>query len=403
MSVTSVPAATHTPTPTLTATPTPTQAATATATATPPPTTTTGGAPSDLSAVASPLDQSGATSLISATQFLYSGPHAAQTGVASGAIELDRTAVLRGVVLTRDGQPLSGVTITILGHPEFGQTVSRDSGQFDLAVNGGGLLTVTYAKDGYLPVQRQAQAPWQDYAVLPDVRLVAYDPHVTTIDLSASNSTPVQVAQGRVVSDTNGTRQAALLFTQGTTAMLAMSDGATQPLSTLTVRATEYTVGAQGPQAMPAALPPSSGYTYAADFSTDEALAAGAITTTFSQPVPVYVQNILHFGVGSPVPAGYYDRVQGHRVASQNGLVIGIIAITTTNGMTEAELDVGAGQPATATTLAALGITDAERAQLARLYPVGTSLWRAPITHFSPWDFNWPFGPPPGAQPPKQP
>ena len=31
----------------------------------------------------------------------------------------------------------------------------------------------------------------------------------------------------------------------------------------------------------------------------------------------------------------------------------------------------------------------------------GTELWRIPIMHFTPWDHNWPYGPPPGAQPPK--
>ena len=43
----------------------------------------------------------------------------------------------------------------VLNHPEFGQTLSRADGIFDLAVNGGGLLTVDYQKAGYLKVQRQ--------------------------------------------------------------------------------------------------------------------------------------------------------------------------------------------------------------------------------------------------------
>jgi len=34
---------------------------------------------------------------------------------------------------------------------------------FDIAVNGGGLLTVNYEKAGYLSAQRQVQVPWQDY------------------------------------------------------------------------------------------------------------------------------------------------------------------------------------------------------------------------------------------------
>ena len=41
-------------------------------------------------------------------------------------------------------------------------------------------------------------------------------------------------------------------------------------------RATEYTVGANATAAMPAMLPPISAYTYAAELSVDEAIAAGA-------------------------------------------------------------------------------------------------------------------------------
>ena len=107
-------------------------------------------------------------------------------GVAPGTIDPPRAAVLRGQVLDRDGAPLPGVTITILGHPEFGQTLSRADGMFDLAVNGGGLLTVNYAKAGFLPAQRQVEVPWQDYAWLPDVVLIPLDSQVTTIDLTAA-------------------------------------------------------------------------------------------------------------------------------------------------------------------------------------------------------------------------
>ena len=49
----------------------------------------------------------------------------------------------------------------------------------------------------------------------------------------------------------------------------------------------------------------------------------------------------------------------------------------------------------------ALGITDAERQQLATLYPqTPKQLWRVPMTHFTPWDCNWPYGPPHDAESP---
>ena len=185
------------------------------------------------------------------TSFLYTGPNAIQTGVAPGTIEARRVTVMRGKVMTRDNQPLAGVTITVLGHPEFGQTGSRADGQFDIAANGGGYLTIEYSKAGYLPVQRTVNTPWQDFVMAPDVVMVALDAQATTVNLGSA--APMQVARGSVVTDQDGTRQATVLFPQGTTATMVMPNGTTQTLTTATVRATEYTVGANGPQAMPGA------------------------------------------------------------------------------------------------------------------------------------------------------
>ncbi len=356
---------------------------------------------SDVSSVVSvtyspPLDQTVATTMHDATEFLYTGDNPIQTGVEEGTIEPRRVAVLRGKVLTRDGEPLPGVTITMLNHPEYGQTLSRADGMFDLAVNGGGYLTVDCEKDGHLPAQRQANVPWQDYVRLPDVVLIPLDTQVTVVDFSE----PMQAAQGSSVTDECGTRQAALLFPQDTQASMVMPDGSTQPLTSFSVRATEYTVGENGPKAMPAELPPQSGYTYCVEFSADEALAAGAKDVQFDRPVINYLENFLGASVGSIVPVGYYDRTKGAWIPSDNGLVIEILSIN--GGLAELDVD-GSGQMADAQALADLGITDAERQRLAGLYEPDQSLWRVSITHFSPWDCNWPYGPPEDAEPPDQP
>src|SRR5207248_588694 len=79
---------------------------------------------------------------------------------------------------------------------------------------------------------------------------------------------------------------------------------------TLHLRASEYTVGTGGSQAMPAPLPANSGYTYAVELSADEAQAAGATEVRFGQPLPLYVEHVLRFPVGASVPAGYYDRAK---------------------------------------------------------------------------------------------
>jgi YD repeat-containing protein len=148
---------------------------------------------------------------------------------------------------------------------------------------------------------------------------------------------------------------------------------------------------------MPAALPPSSGYTYAVELSADEALAAGATAVRFSQPVFQYVENFLGFPVGGIVPVGSHDPIKAAWIPSANGRVIKILSLS--GGL--AQLDTtGAGS---ADNGVALGVTDAERQQLATLYRAGQGLWRVPITHFSPWDYNWPYGPPTDAKAPTTP
>jgi hypothetical protein len=338
------------------------------------------GLPDDPAVVAPTSDQTVAGDIASDTQFLYTGPDPFQTGVVSGTIAVTRTAVLRGRVLTDDSAALSGVTITILDHPEYGQTLTRADGMFDMVVNGGGLLTINYSKDGYLPVQRSVTTPWRDYAWLPGVVMVSLDPIVNTVTLTGTSE--LQVAQGSPVTDADGTRQATLLFPANVTGTMVLSDGTQLPLTTLHVRASEYTIGANGPKALPGPLPANSGYTYAVEYSVDEALATGATDVRFSQPIVSYVENFIGFPVGGIVPAGYYDREKAAWIASDNGRIIKIIDVT--NGHADLDID-GDNLADDASTL---GVTDAERQRLASEYPVGQELWRVPIAHFTPWDFN---------------
>jgi RHS repeat-associated protein len=345
--------------------------------------------PPDPTTVATPIDPTVATSLFDVTAFLYTGANPIQTGVAAGTITAQRAAVLRGQVRDRSGFPIPGVTVTVLNHPEFGHTLTRPDGLFDLAINGGGWVTVTYSKAGFVPSQRQVTVPWQDFVVAPTVVLVPLDAQVTTI---TGNASTMQMARGSVVTDSSGTRQATLLFPANTTAMMTLPGGGTQPLSTLNVRASELTVGPTGPQAMPQDLPRSSAYTYAVDVTVDEALAAGATTVQFNQPVVTYLENFLNWSVGAVVPVGYYDRTRDVWVPSANGQVIKIFSVTgglanvDTNG--DGAIDTG------------LGLTTDERQRLASLYAVNQTLWRVPITHLTPYDFNGGYAPIVGAKDP---
>jgi RHS repeat-associated protein len=356
------------------------------------------GLPPDPVTVAPQNDPTVGSNLRTSTAFLYTGANPIQTGVAPNVISVQRAAVLRGKVVTRDGAPLPGVALTVIGHAEFGQTLSRADGLFDMAVNGGTFLSVRYDRSGFLSAQRQIYVPLQDFALLPDVAMIPLDSQVTSVDLAANVA--IQVARGNPVTDADGTRQSTLFFNQGTTATMVLPNGSTQSLTRLAIRATEFTVGPNGKAAMPGELPPASGYTYAVELTADEAIAAGAKTVIFSQPVIQYLENFLNFPVGLAVPAGFldrerslgfYNRATSAWIASENGRVIQITGIT--NGLATVDT-VGAGS------LPPLTLSDTERQQLATLYTSGQTLWRVPIPHFSPWDFNWPFGLPPDARSP---
>ncbi|NMQ17856.1 hypothetical protein E4P82_00730 [Candidatus Competibacter phosphatis] len=345
------------------------------------------------STVAPKIDATVATTTYAATQFLYSGANPIQTGVAPGTIEAKRAAVIRGRVLDKQNNPLPAVVVTVLNHPEFGQTLSRADGGFDLAVNGGGYLTLNYRRDGYLLAQRPVNVPWQDYVVAPDVVLVAADPQVTTVDLTAS---AVQVARGSVVSDASGQRQATLLIPPGTTAQVYNPDGSTRSVTSLTLRATEYTVGDNGLATMPGPLPPTSAYTYAVELSAAEAtIKKDGKDVLFDRPVPFYLDNFLNMPVGTQVPVGYYDKDKAAWIPADDGRVIKIVNIT--GGLAELDTD---GDNA-ADNGAALGVTDAERQQLASLYTVGKTLWRVPLAHLSTYDTNYGVAAASGSAPPQ--
>src|SRR6266700_2280599 len=343
--------------------------------------------PPDPALVASVVNRAEVTTIGDATSFLYAGATPIQTGVAAGAINPVRAAVLRGRVLDKSFAPLGGAAVTILGHPELGQTLSREDGGYDLAVNGGGRLTVSFVKGGYFPAQRATDVSWQDYTTLNDVILLQPDPAVTGVDLTSQ--TP-PVARASVVSDADGSRQATLIFKPGNAATLTRPDGSTQSLTTLSVRATEYSVGDSGKLAMPAELPPASQYTYAVQLSADEQLAAGVgAQVTFAQPVPFYVENFLHVPVGTAVPTGGYDAAKGTWVPEPNGNVIKVL-VKDANGRALVDIT-GDGQADPPSALAALGIDDYELLQLGGTYPAGSDLWRALAPRLEPDDLNFPF------------
>ena len=334
---------------------------------------------------ATALDSTTAAALGDSTEFLYTGSSPVQTGVAPGTIDKSRASVVRGRVLLADGfTPAVGITVSLLGHPELGQTLTRAGGWYDLAVNGGAVYNVDINHPAYLRVQRQARTIALGYSMVDDVVLTT--PYVSN-DSFTPGAAVRQVVHGApsVGVDSDPTRSALLYFPPNTNITSVAPDG--QPRA---VQVTEFTV-ANGPRRMPGDLPGTSGYTYAVELGIPS---AGTEDVHFDRDVVLYVNNFTGYAVGKDVPLGYYDRAKGAWLAEKSGRIIKVLAV---NGGVPSIDITGDGVAESNAALDTFGLGADERAMLGAEYAANTSLWRCAVPHFSAWDLNWPFGPPVGA------
>jgi len=164
--------------------------------------------PTDPEFTAPPLDPTVTTSFYDAVSFLFEGDPPVQTGVAPGTIEPLRIAMLRGEVRERDRDPLGGVVVSAVGHPEFGITQTRADGRYDFAVNGGARILLSFVAQDMLPAQRTTLPRWQTDVEVDPVASVALDPEVSIVDFEE----PIEVHVASSVTDGDGTRTSVLLF-----------------------------------------------------------------------------------------------------------------------------------------------------------------------------------------------
>ena len=296
-------------------------------------------------------------------------------------------AVVRGRVIGRDMGPIANVTVQVLGHPEFGRTVSRSDGQFDLVLNGGAQQTVRLTKAGFLEAQRQITPPPNDFISLDDVAMIGRSARKTTVDSSV-----VSVARSRLASDANGDRDLRIVFPRGTLATVTTAGGASHTFATAHVRSKEFTVGGDGPKSMPGALPASSAYTYCVNLRLDEADSmtapgAAASGTQFSAYLGCYTKNFLHLPLGSAIPVGYYDETVGQWKASEDGYVVRVLAGASGSDADSIDSQ-GTGHGDGSARLAALHVSPDELVALKSEYSVGDTLVRFAANHFSTYDPN---------------
>ncbi|CAB5154507.1 odd Oz/ten-m homolog 4 [Olavius algarvensis associated proteobacterium Delta 3] len=300
--------------------------------------------------------------------------------------DADRFALVTGQVVAEDDTPIADVRVGILGHPEYGTAGTDTGGQFSLPVEGGGYLTVVYEKSGLITAHRTIEVPWNGIAAVPAVKMLAQDPAATTITFDNNPDTVIR-HQSSAVTDEFGERSASMVFTGDNRAFLTDENGNdVLELTTITTRATEFST----PEAMPAELPPTSAYTYCVELGVD-----GAARVRFEKPVVVWVDNFLGFDVGEIVPVGYYDRDKGAWIAGENGHVVQLLGSGVVTGL-DADGD------GIADDLNNDGSTADEVQGLddPAVYIPGNTYWRFSVKHFTPWDCNWPYGPPSDATPP---
>lgn len=320
----------------------------------------------------------GAASVSGLTSFLWTGPRAEQRGVAAGAIDPRRVSVLRGRVLDAAGEPLARVRVRVLGHPEYGAALTSGDGTYDVAVNGGAPVVLDLYASGRLPAQRRVQTGWQEIRGVADVRLTRPDEASATIEPTSGPA--LQVYRSTPRRDSDGERRATLMFAPGTRGTAVLAGGGRRDLGAMTVRATEYSVGANGPERMPGTPPPGATYAYAVDYGV--AAPHGSVAVRFSRPVIAYTEDFLDLPTGGTVPAGRYDRVAGRWSAAGDARVVRIADVE--DG--RARLDTGAPDGASESAASArLGVTPAELTALARIYRPGTRLLRLRITRSGPY------------------
>jgi hypothetical protein len=294
-----------------------------------------------------------------------------------------RFSLITGLVQNLGGSPINDVSVNILSHPEYGTAKTDAEGRFFIPVEGGATLTVTYKKDGLITTHRKVYVPWNDITIAETIEMIPEDTKSTTFTLDGNPST-VLTHESTIYTDDRGSRSSTLVLTGDNRAYSVDASGnVIQELTTITIRATEFTTE----NSMPEKLPPNSAYTYCVELSVD-----GDPRVRFDKPVILWVDNFLGFNVGEAVPVGYYDRDRGVWVPSDNGVVVQLLD-TNSDGTVDALDANGDGQPDDLNNNGSfndevIGLNVPQR------YTPGSTFWRVAITHFSPWDCNWPFGPP---------
>ncbi|KAL2089213.1 hypothetical protein ACEWY4_016112 [Coilia grayii] len=92
--------------------------------------------------------------------------------------------VIRGQVLTGEGTPLIGVNVSFPHLPENGYTITRQDGTFDLLVNGGAVVVLSFERAPFPSFLLPVWVPWNAFHVLEPLVMRQDTKDTPTCDLS---------------------------------------------------------------------------------------------------------------------------------------------------------------------------------------------------------------------------
>ncbi|XP_027786997.1 teneurin-1 isoform X2 [Marmota flaviventris] len=95
-----------------------------------------------------------------------------------------RACVIRGQVVAVDGTPLVGVNVSFLHHSDYGFTISRQDGSFDLVAIGGISVILIFDRSPFLSEKRTLWLPWNQFVVVEKVIMQRVVPDPPSCDIS---------------------------------------------------------------------------------------------------------------------------------------------------------------------------------------------------------------------------
>ncbi|RWS11960.1 N-acetylglucosamine-1-phosphodiester alpha-N-acetylglucosaminidase-like protein, partial [Dinothrombium tinctorium] len=99
-----------------------------------------------------------------------------------------RVSVIRGRVVTPDGNGLTGIRISVATDPQFGFTLTRPDGWFDILVNGGSMITLQFQRSPFHPIKRTVMVAWNEIVVIQSpIIMSAGNDEAYSVDTSLPN------------------------------------------------------------------------------------------------------------------------------------------------------------------------------------------------------------------------